>query len=101
MWNQCSPPGITVRAAPLFSANSVMVRMSVSSSRSPYRMRVGTRLGALCANEPGGARSLRRRLQTGIEGPAAELLLRDPSVRTLRAVWQQGSVQVNAAGGCF
>ena len=44
------------------------------------------RLGALCANEPGGARSLRRRLQTGIEGPAAELLLRDPSVRTLRAV---------------
>ena len=59
------------------------------------------RLGALCANEPGGARSLRRRLQTGIEGPAAELLLRDPSVRTLRAVWQQGSVQVKAAGGCF
>ena len=58
-------------------------------------------LGALCANEPGGARSLRRRLQTGIEGPAAELLLRDPSVRTLRAVWQQGSVQVKAAGGCF
>ena len=58
-------------------------------------------LGALCANEPGGARSLRRRLQTGIEGPAAELLLRDPSVRTLRAVWQQGSVQVEAAGGCF
>ena len=33
--------------------------------------------------------------------PAAELLLRDPSVRTLRAVWQQGSVQVEAAGGCF
>ena len=31
----------------------------------------------------------------------AELLLRDPSVRTLRAVWQQGSVQVKAAGGCF
>lgn len=59
------------------------------------------RLGALCVNEPGGARSLRRRLQTGIEGPAAELLLRDPSVRTLRAVWQQGSVQVKAAGGCF
>ncbi|MFR1989495.1 MAG: hypothetical protein ACLS3C_05305 [Oscillospiraceae bacterium] len=48
-------------------------------------------LGALCANEPGGARSLRRRLQTGIEGPAAELLLRNPSVRTLRAVWQQGA----------
>ena len=34
---------MTVRAAPLFSANSVMVRMPVSSSRSPYRMRVGTR----------------------------------------------------------
>ena len=33
--------------------------------------------------------------------PAAELLLRNPSVRTLRAVWQQGSVQVKAAGGCF
>ena len=34
------------------------------------------RLGTLCAHDPGGARSLRRRLQTGIEGPAAELLLR-------------------------
>ena len=56
------------------------------------------RLGALCANEPGGARSLRRRLQTGIEGPAAELLLRDPSVRTLRAVWRDGDVFVEAAG---
>lgn len=56
---------------------------------------------ALRKRARGGARSLRRRLQTGIEGPAAELLLRDPSVRTLRAVWQQGSVQVKAAGGCF
>ena len=56
------------------------------------------RLGARCANEPGGARSLRRRLQTGIEGPAAELLLRDPSVRTLRAVWRDGDVFVEAAG---
>ena len=54
---------------------------------------------AVCSQ--GFGRSLRRRLQTGIEGPAAELLLRDPSVRTLRAVWQQGSVQVEAAGGCF
>ena len=59
------------------------------------------RLGTLCAHDPGGARSLRRRLQTGIEGPAAELLLRDPSVRTLRAVWQQGSVQVEAPERCF
>ena len=59
------------------------------------------RLGALCANEPGGARSLRRRLQTEIEGPAAELLLRDPSVRTLRVVWRQESVQVEAPERCF
>lgn len=58
-------------------------------------------LGALCANEPGGARSLRRRLQTEIEGPAAELLLRDPSVRTLRVVWRQESVQVEAPERCF
>ena len=58
-------------------------------------------LGALCANEPGGARSLRRRLQTEIEGPAAELLLRDPSVRTLRVVWRQESVQVEAPGTMF
>ena len=34
------------------------------------------RLGTLCAHDPGGARSLRRRLQTLVEGPAAELLLR-------------------------
>ena len=27
--------------------------------------------------------------------------LLEGAVRTLRAVWQQGSVQVNAAGGCF
>ena len=58
-------------------------------------------LGALCANEPGGARSLRRRLQTEIEGPAAELLLRDPSVRTLRAVWRQARVVVEAPERCF
>ena len=53
------------------------------------------------ANEPGGARSLRRRLQTEIEGPAAELLLRDPSVRTLRAVWRQARVVVEAPERCF
>ena len=41
-------------------------------------------------------------LLTPAPGPeAAELLLRDPSVRTLRAVWRQGSVQVEAAGGHF
>ena len=44
------------------------------------------RLGTLCAHDPGGARSLRRRLQTLVEGPAAELLLRDPSVRAARAL---------------
>ena len=27
--------------------------------------------------------------------------LLEGAVRTLRAVWQQGSVQVEAAGGCF
>lgn len=37
----------------------------------------------------------------GSKARRAELLLRDPSVRTLRAVWQQGSVQVKAAGGGF
>ena len=47
------------------------------------------------------SRSLRRRLQTEIEGPAAELLLRDPSVRTLRVVWRQESVQVEAPERCF
>ena len=54
------------------------------------------RLGALCAHDPGGARSLRRRLQTLVEGPAAELLLRDPSVRALRVRWEQGTAVVEA-----
>lgn len=54
------------------------------------------RLGALCAHDPGGARSLRRRLQTLVEGPAAELLLRDPSVRALRVRWEQGTTVVEA-----
>ena len=52
------------------------------------------RLGTLCERDPAGARSLRRRLQTLIEGPAAELLLRTPQARALRAVWRQGSVAV-------
>ena len=55
------------------------------------------RLGALCERDPAGARSLRRRLQTLIEGPAAELLLRSPQTKALRAVWRQGSVAVEAA----
>ena len=54
------------------------------------------RLGALCAHDPGGARSLRRRLQTLVEGPAAELLLRDPSVRALHVRWEQGTAVVEA-----
>ena len=54
------------------------------------------RLGALCTHDPGGARSLRRRLQTLVEGPAAELLLRDPSVRALRVRWEQGTAVVEA-----
>ena len=54
------------------------------------------RLGALCAHDPGGARSLRRRLQTLVEGPAAELLLRDPSMRALRVRWEQGTAVVEA-----
>ena len=53
-------------------------------------------LGRLCASEPGGARSLRRKLQTMIEGPAAELLLTDPSVRAFRAGWRQGTAFVEA-----
>ena len=53
-------------------------------------------LGTLCAHDPGGARSLRRRLQTLVEGPAAELLLRDPSVRALRVRWEQGTAVVEA-----
>ena len=32
---------------------------------------------------------------------AAELLLRDPSVRTLRAVWRQARVVVEAPERCF
>ena len=51
---------------------------------------------ALCAHDPGGARSLRRRLQTLVEGPAAELLLRDPSMRALRVRWEQGTAVVEA-----
>ena len=54
------------------------------------------RLGTLCAHDPGGARSLRRRLQTLVEGPAAELLLRDPSVRALHVRWEQGTAVVEA-----
>ena len=57
---------------------------------------VPERLGALCAHDPGGARSLRRRLQTLVEGPAAELLLRDPSVRALHVRWEQGTAVVEA-----
>ena len=31
-----------------------------------------------------------------VEGPAAELLLRDPSVRALRVRWEQGTAVVEA-----
>lgn len=101
-----SPPSVRLRQRILRKLAALQLRelagrlqkQNVTLETAPE---LPERLGALCVNEPGGARSLRRRLQTGIEGPAAELLLRDPSVRTLRAVWQQGSVQVKAAGGCF
>lgn len=42
-------------------------------------------LGSRCARQPGGARSLRRSIQQQIEGPAAELLLRRPELRAMRA----------------
>ena len=99
-----SPPSVRLRHLAKIAALQLrelagrLQKQNVTLETAPE---LPERLGALCANEPGGARSLRRRLQTGIEGPAAELLLRDPSVRTLRAVWQQGSVQVEAVGGCF
>lgn len=49
LWNQCSPPGMTVRAAPAFLAKAEMVSGSVRSSCSPYKMRVGTRHASGCA----------------------------------------------------
>lgn len=49
LWNQCSPPGMTVRAAPTFLAKAEMVSGSVRSSCSPYKMRVGTRHASGCA----------------------------------------------------
>ena len=58
---------------------------------------LAARLGALCAAEPGGARGLRRKMQTLIEGPAAELLLRCPQTHALRARWTSGSVAVESA----
>ena len=60
---------------------------------------LAARLGTLCAGEPGGARSLRRKLQTLLEGPAAELLLRCPQTHALRARWAAGSVAVEIADG--
>ena len=42
VWNQCSPPGMTVSSAPFLFAKDDMVSMEVRSSCSPYRMRVGT-----------------------------------------------------------
>ena len=86
------------RCAPAAELAERLKRQNVALEFAPE---LPEHLGALCANEPGGARSLRRRLQTEIEGPAAELLLRDPSVRTLRVVWRQESVQVEAPERCF
>ena len=60
---------------------------------------LAARLGTLCAGEPGGARSLRRKLQTLLEGPAAELLLRCPQTHALRARWAAGNVAVEIADG--
>lgn len=49
------------------------------------------RLGALCANEPGRGQKPAPQAPDRDRRPAAELLLRDPSVRTLRAVWRRGA----------
>ena len=57
--------------------------------------------GSFVAEHTGVDRGRQERLLHTFDQTAAELLLRDPSVRTLRAVWQQGSVQVKAAEGCF
>ncbi len=54
-------------------------------------------LGRVCEKKPGGARSLRRVMQTDIEGPAAELLLREPQLHAVRAAWRAGAAVVEAA----
>ena len=41
VWNQCSPPGITVNSALTRFAKAVMVSREVRLSCSPYKMRVG------------------------------------------------------------
>ena len=42
VWNQCSPPSITVKGAPIFWANSRIVSSEVKLSFEPYRILVGT-----------------------------------------------------------
>ena len=49
VWNQCSPPGMTVSSAPIPSAKADMVSSEVKLSRSPYRIRVGTRHETGCS----------------------------------------------------
>ncbi len=41
VWNQCSPPCITVSDAPAFCANSCIVSRSVKLSLEPYKICVG------------------------------------------------------------
>ena len=41
VWNQCSPLGITVSSALIFSAKAFMVSLEVRLSFSPYKMHVG------------------------------------------------------------
>ena len=54
--------------------------------------------GRRCARQPGGARSLRREVQSQLEGPAAELLLRCPQTRRIRAFCRENCVVLEPEG---
>lgn len=43
VWNQCSPPSITVRAAPVRRAKASTVSRGMRASPLPYKIAVGTR----------------------------------------------------------
>ena len=61
---------------------------------------LGAHLAALCADED-GARYLRRLVQTRVEGPLAEMLLRvENRPVSLKAEWESGAVRFNR-NGCF
>ena len=42
VWNQCSPFSITVKSAPMLSANVFMVSIDCKLSALPYKIEVGT-----------------------------------------------------------